>query len=109
LRGLAKGIGIEVAEDLESQLRGKCGEEVDAYEVPDVGREKGELREAALSEDALKHKVPVLRWCSRKQGPYVGDTLLVTLGQRLKLLRGLSAWRESRDWLGRTHMLQLFH
>lgn len=82
----AEGGGIEVTQDLEAELRGESREEVDLDQVSNVRRDEGELREAALSEDALQHEISVFGRRRREQGPDVGNGLLVRLGETRKLI-----------------------
>lgn len=79
LGGLAQRRGIEVAEDLEAELWRQSRHEVDFDQVADRGGDEGELREAALGEDALQHEVAMLGRGSGEEGPDVGNGLLVGL------------------------------
>jgi hypothetical protein len=88
--GCAERCGVEEAEDLEAQLVGKGRDEVDFDEVADVGRYEGELWEAASGEDALKHEITLAGGCGRKDGPDVGDALLVGLGLSSEFLHNVS-------------------
>jgi hypothetical protein len=93
LGGAAKRGGVEVSKDLEGEFGGKSCEEVDSDQFADAGRDEGELREAALSQNALKHQLALLGWGRREQRPDMRDSLLVTLWKcvkfGLKLSHGL--------------------
>jgi hypothetical protein len=82
----AEGGSVEVAEDFEGELRGKRGEEIDANEFTDTGGDEGQLGEAALSQDALQHQLTLLGRGGREERPYVGDTLLIILGECFQFL-----------------------
>jgi hypothetical protein len=78
----AEGGSVEVAENFEGELGGKSAEEVDSNEFTDTGGDKGELGEAALSQDALQHQLTLLGRGGREERPDVGDALLIILGKR---------------------------
>jgi hypothetical protein len=55
----AQRSGIEVAENLEAQFGRKRSEKVDLDQVSNGGGDQGQLRKAALRENALEHEVSV--------------------------------------------------
>ena len=86
LRGFAEGGSVEIAEDLEAQLRRQRGEEVDFEETADVGGDERQLGKTACRQDALQHEVALPCWRGGEECPYVGYALLVGLGFFAKFL-----------------------
>lgn len=52
---------VEIGEDFEAQLMRQCANEVDLDQVTDGRGDERQLREAALSQNALEHEVAVAR------------------------------------------------
>jgi hypothetical protein len=67
LCGLAERGGIQVAQDLERDLGRESGEEVDPDEFSNRSGEEGQLREAALREDATEHQLSVFGGSGREE------------------------------------------
>lgn len=82
----AKRSCIKVTQNFERDLRWQSGHKIDANEFTDGGGHEGQLREATLGHDPLKHEFSVLGRGSGKERPDMSDSLLIALGKRLEVL-----------------------
>jgi hypothetical protein len=105
---VAEGGCVEEAQDLEAELGGEGGDEVNLDESADGGGDEGELGKAALGEDALQHKVAVSGRSSGEESPHTGYALLVGLRFTAEfLLMSITAIVVMRR--GSWYLLELLH
>lgn len=77
---------VEETENPEAKLWWQSREEVDLDQVANGSGDVRQLREAALGEDALEHKIAVFGRSGGEERPDVGYGLLVGLGESTEFL-----------------------